>query len=87
MRPEISTGSPRIEPARAFFRTKIFLCIAHQVDGAGQLLPVDDDFDLVAILKLADRAPGKGFGRDVSEAGAGGDTAEAGVGEQGDVLT
>ncbi len=60
--------------------------VAYQVDGPGQLLPVDDDFDLVPFQQLADRSPGQGFGGDMSDAGSGGDSAEAGVGEQGYVL-
>src|SRR6202789_1548059 len=86
MRSEIRAGTSRGQPARAFFRAEDLLCIAHQVDGAGQLLPVDDNLDPVAIHELADGASGERFGRDVADAGAGGDAAETGVGEQGYVL-
>src|ERR1700761_5503518 len=59
MRPEIRAGSSRGQPARTFFRAERLLRIAHQVDGAGQLLPVDDNLNLVAVEELADGASGK----------------------------
>ena len=40
----------------------------------------------VAVPDLADRAAGERLGRDVADAGAGGDAAEARVGDHGDVL-
>src|SRR5580704_14350862 len=46
---------------------------------------VDYDLDLIAFLDLSDCASGKGFGRDVADAGSGRDAAEARVGEDGDV--
>ena len=74
------------ETACAFFRANDLLRIADEVDGAGEILSVDDDLDLVAVLKFADGATGERFGGDVPDAGAGGDAAEARVGEHGDVL-
>src|SRR5271170_1822125 len=77
---EIGTRWPRLQTACAFVRAKIIACLAHQVDGPGQSLAVDNDFDLVAILQLADCASGKGFGRDMPYACARGYAAEAGIG-------
>ena len=86
MGPKIGAGGSRFQPAGTFFRAEGLVRVPYQVDGPGQLLPVDDDFDLVPFQQLADRAAGQGFGGDVSDAGSGGDSAEAGVGEQGYVL-
>ena len=43
---------------------------------------VDDDFDQVVVQQLADRAAGERFGPDVTDAGAGRDAGEPGVGHQ-----
>ena len=45
-----------------------------------------DDLDQVAIPHLADRSAGQRFRRDVADAGAGGDAAEARVGDHRHVL-
>ena len=63
-----------------------FLSVSHEIDGAGERGAVDDDFDLVAFPNFADGAAGEGFGRDVADAGSGGDAAETRIGEYGDVL-
>ena len=61
-----------------------FRFVAHQVDAAFEGVPVDDDFDDVAIGEFADRAAGEGLRTDVADAGTGGEAGEAGVGEDGD---
>ena len=72
--------------ASAFFRAERLAITSDKVDGAMELDAVDDDLDLVAFLDLSDCASGKGFGRDVADAGSGGDAAEARVSEHGDVM-
>ena len=57
-----------------------------EVDRAGQISSVDDDLDLIAVSQFADGAAGERLGRDVADAGSGGDAAEARVGEDGDVF-
>src|SRR5579859_5004852 len=60
--------------------------IAYQVDRPGQLLAINDDFDLITVKQLADGSASQGFGRDMADAGSGGDTAESRVGEEGYVF-
>ena len=50
---------------------------ADEVDGAGEIFAVDDDFYLIAIAEFAECPSREGFGRDVADAGSGGDTTEA----------
>ncbi len=57
-----------------------------EVDGAGEIFAVDDDFDLIAVLKFAECAAGEGLGGDVADAGSGRDAAEARIGEDGDMF-
>ena len=47
---------------------------------------IDHDADAVAVAKLAERAAGQRFGADVADALAGRDTAEASIGQHGDVF-
>lgn len=58
-----------------------------EIHGAFQVVAIDHDFDEIAFAKFADGATGEGFGGDVADARAGGDAAETGVGEHGDVFT
>lgn len=64
------------------------VCVAlpYQVYGSGLVVAVDDDFDEVAFLDASDGAACEGFGSDVSDACAGGDAGETGVGYEGDVF-
>ena len=57
-----------------------------QVERPFELDPVDDDPDEVAVAELADRPAGQRLGADVSDAGAGGNAREPGVGQDRDVL-
>ena len=49
--------------------------------GAGLVVAVDDDFDEVAFFDASDGSACEGFGSDVSDACAGGDAGETGVGD------
>src|SRR5439155_10141528 len=65
----------RRQYARTFFRASI----DDEVYRALQFDPVNDDLDLVAFLDLAQRSACQSFRRDVADAGAGGNAAEARV--------
>jgi hypothetical protein len=58
----------------------------NQIDLALQAVAVDDDFDDVAVAHFADGAAGQRLGRNVADAGAGGDAAETRVGDHRHVL-
>ena len=83
---EVRPGFALGEHQRALVRAEDSVGVADQMDGAGERFAIDDDLDLVALKHFANGPGGERFRRDVSDAGARGDAAEARVGEQGNVL-
>ena len=83
---EVGTESTLGKKLGGDFRAHRAVCRADEVDCAGQILAVDEDLDLVTVLQLADGTSGESFGRDVTDAGSGGDAAETRVSEDGDVF-
>src|SRR6185503_7668518 len=59
---------------------------ANEVYRAFKLAPVDDDFYQIAVTHLADGAASQRLGRNVADARTSGYSAEARVGDNGDVL-
>src|SRR5204863_10175925 len=57
-----------------------------QIDRAFEFVAIDDDADLIAIANLAERAARERLGADVADAGAGRDSGETRVGQDGNVL-
>ena len=86
MRMQIRARLPLRQAARAFFLTEEFAEVAHEVQGASQVFAVDHYLNLVALMDFADRPAGQGLRRDMADASAGGDAAEARVGQDGDML-
>ena len=56
--------------------------LAHQIHGREEFAAIDANLDQVAIMNFSDGAAGERFRRDVANAWAGGDAAEAAVGEE-----
>jgi len=83
---EVRTRFALGEHQRTLLRAEDSVGVADELDGAGEGFAIDDDLDLVAFEHFADGPGGQGFRGDVSDACAGGDAAEARVGEQGNVL-
>ncbi len=82
VRPRFALGQHQ----RALLRAEDFGSVADEMDRARERFAIDDDLNLVAFKHFADGAGGEGFRRDVSDACASGDAAEARIGEQGNVL-
>ena len=79
----VFAAASRRDPTSAPTR---FIGAADKVDSACQVGAIDHDFDLVAVLNLADWSAGKSLGGDMADAGSGGDAAEARIGQDGNVL-
>ena len=79
-------GLALLENAGAFFGPEDHAVTAHQVHGALEAISVNDDFEDVAVLQLADGSAGESLGRNMADARARGDAAETGVGDQRDVF-
>lgn len=59
----------------------------NKVDGADQLIPINDHFDDVTIAQLADRPARQGFRPNMTNTGTGGYARETRIGEQRNKLT
>ncbi len=81
-----SRRASRFETTTAFFCGEPLAAFADEVDAAVKGVAIDDDLDDVAVEDAPDGTSGECFGRDVADAGSGGDAAEARVGEYGDVF-
>ena len=58
--------------------------VAYEIDAAGQIDGVDDDLDRIPLADSGGWAACQRLGANVADTGAGTDTAETGVGDQGD---
>ncbi len=74
---------PRGELARG---RAVGVAFGKKIDSSSELVTVDDDADAVTVSEASNGSAGEGFRADVADAGSGGDAAETGVGEDGDVF-
>src|SRR5947207_15559802 len=83
---QIGAGRSLGEEIRTCFGADFISRRADKIDGAGELLAIDNDADQVTVEQLPNRSAGKRFGSDVSDARAGGDAGESAISQHRDVL-
>jgi hypothetical protein len=87
VRGQVYAGGSESKLARAFFGAEEACRVADQIYRPGQIRTINDNFDLVAILKTSYGASGECFWGDVSDTCSCRDAAEACVGEDCNMLT
>src|SRR6185437_434039 len=86
MRRKVRSRRTGSETLAAFFCREDLALLPYKVDGSGKGPAIDDDFNRIAVVNVADRAIGKSLWRDMADAGSRGDPAEASVSQHSDVL-
>ena len=77
---------PAAEQRAARLRVERHALRAHQVDGAGQRVPIDHDLDEIAISNASDGPFVQRLGPDVTDAGSAREPGEPAVGDERDVF-